>query len=194
LLASVLFGYGASGVAAAQQIGFTVIGMLIGLIPFSIYFILLRGWYSMEDTRTPFFLSLALNTINVVLSIVLFQAVPTEWKVPAIGLAFGLTYWLMMLVSWPVLSRRLGGLQTAGTWLAVVRMIVAGMVSGAAALAVFWWADESITGLWDSTLAKLATLAVASLAGLIAYLVAARVLGITEVARAIALVRQKVGR
>ena len=42
--------------------------MLFGLIPFSVYFILLRGWYSMEDTRTPFYLSLVLNTINVVLS------------------------------------------------------------------------------------------------------------------------------
>lgn len=194
LLASVLFGYGASGVAAAQQIGFTVIGMLIGLIPFSIYFILLRGWYSMEDTKTPFFLSLALNTINVVLSIVLFAAVPTAWKVPAIGLAFGLTYWLMMVVAWPVLSRRLGGLQTASTWLAVARMLLAGLVAGAAALAVFWAADQAITDLWDSTLAKIATLALASLAGLLAYLLAARVLGISEVSRALALVRAKVGR
>jgi putative peptidoglycan lipid II flippase len=194
LLASVLFGYGASGVAAAQQIGFTVIGMLIGLIPFSIYFILLRGWYSMEDTRTPFFLSLVLNTINVVLSIALFAAVPTEWKVPAIGLAFGLTYWLMMLVAWPVLSRRLGGMQTTGTWMAIVRMMLAGLVSAAAALAVFWAADTYVPDLWDSTPTKVATLAIASLAGLVAYLVAARVLRVTEVSQAMALVRHRVGR
>ena len=55
-------------------IGYTVIGMLIGLVPFSLYFILLRGWYSLEDTRTPFYLSLVLNTVNVALSIALFNA------------------------------------------------------------------------------------------------------------------------
>ena len=71
--------------------------MLVGLVPFSIYFILLRGWYSLEDTRTPFFLSLVLNAHQRrPLSIGLFRLVPTQWKVPAIGLAFGLTYWAMM--------------------------------------------------------------------------------------------------
>ncbi len=133
-----LFGYGASGTDAARQIGYTTIGMLVGLVPFSIYFILLRGWYSLEDTRTPFFLSLALNAINVVLSIGLFYLVPTQWKVPALGLAFGLTYWAMMLVAWPVLRRRLGGMPTRETWFAVLRMLVAGAVGSAATLSVLW--------------------------------------------------------
>ena len=194
LLASVLFGYGASGVAAAQQIGFTVIGMLIGLIPFSIYFVLLRGWYSMEDTKTPFYLSLVLNAINVVLSIAFFYAVPTQLKVPAIGLALGLTYWLMMVVAWPVLSRRVGGMRTRDTWLAVARMMAAGAVAAVAALLVLVVADRALDRLWDSTLQKVAVLGLGSLLGFVAYLLVARLLRVGEVAQAVALVRRRLGR
>ena len=78
LLAALLFGFGAANRDSAYLIGYTVIAMLIGLVPFSIYFILLRGWYALEDTKTPFYLSLVLNTINVVLSIVLFEIAPTS--------------------------------------------------------------------------------------------------------------------
>ena len=194
LLASVLFGYGASGVAAAQQIGYTVIGMLIGLIPFSVYFILLRGWYSMEDTKTPFLLSLVLNAINVVLSIAFFVAVPTQYKVPAIGLALGLTYWLMMVVAWPVLSRRVGGMRTRQTWLAVARMMVAGTVAGVVALLVLVGAETALDRLWGSTLQKLLVLGLASLLGFLTYLVVARLLRVREVAQAVSLVRRRVGR
>lgn len=194
LLASLLFGYGASGVDAAQQIGITVIGMLLGLVPFSIYFVLLRGWYSLEDTKTPFYLSLVLNAINVGLSIAFFYAVPTRYKVPAIGLALGLTYWLMMVVAWPVLSRRLGGMRTRDTWLAIARMMVAGAVSVALTAAVFWAADRALPALWDSGLLKIVTLVVASIVGMLSYLVTARLLRISEVTRALGLVRRKLGR
>lgn len=194
LLASLMFGYGAAGVPAAIQIGLTTIGMLVGLVPFSIYFILLRGWYSLEDTKTPFYLSLVLNAINVALSIGLFWLVPTQWKVPAIGLAFGLTYWAMMVVSWPVLSRRLGGMSTRATWLAVLRMLVAGFVASLGALAVLGLGKLVWPSLWDSVLIKLVVLTVAGLVGLLTYLVAARILRVAEVARAVALVRARLGR
>jgi putative peptidoglycan lipid II flippase len=194
IVASLLFGYGAAGRDAAFQIGLTVIGMLIGLVPFSIYFILLRGWYSLEDTKTPFFMSLALNGINVALSIGLFYAVPTELKVPALGLAFGVTYWLMMLVSWPVLARRLGGLATRPTWQAVLRMLVAGLVAGT----MTWLAFAGLTalqgGLWDSWWQRLITIALAGSVGLLAYLLTARALRIREIAHAVGLVRRRLGR
>jgi putative peptidoglycan lipid II flippase len=194
LLASLLFGFGASGTAAAQQIGFTVIGMLAGLVPFSLYFILLRGWYSLEDTRTPFFLSLVLNGINVALSIGLFLVVPTAWKVPALGLALGLTYWAMMLVAWPVLSRRLGGMHTGQTWRAISRMLLGGVLAGVAAGAVFWAASTWLEGLWDSLLLKALTMVAASLVGLLAAFLAARLLDIREFNQAVGMVRRKLGR
>jgi putative peptidoglycan lipid II flippase len=198
ILATVLFGFGAADRQSAFVVGYTVIGMLIGLVPFSVYFILLRGWYSLEDTRTPFYLSLVLNTINVALSILLFELAPTALKVPAIGLAFGLTYWLMMPIAWPVLSRRSHGLHTRATWVAITKMLVAGTATVATIVAATILIEMQLPRFLDfgqgSRPRLLAVLLVASVLGLGVYLGAARVLGIREVSAAMALVRRKVGR
>ena len=194
ILAAVLFGFGAATRESAYLVGYTVIGMLIGLVPFSLYFILLRGWYSLEDTRTPFYLSLVLNTVNVALSIALFAVAPTALKVPAIGLAFGLTYWIMMPIAWPILARRTGGLHTRDTWFAVLRMLAAGSVTVAVSLMCYRGLELALEGAWDSRLSLLAVLVIASLLGLVAYLGAARALRIREVGAAMSLVRRRVGR
>lgn len=194
LLAAVLFGYGAAGREAALVVGFTTIGMLAGLVPFSIYFILLRGWYAMEDTKTPFYLSLVLNGINVVLSIGLFALAPIQLKVPAIGAAFGLTYWLMMPVAWPLLARRVGGLHTAATWRAVARMVVAGVLTSAVTAVAYVILIDLWGGFLDEAWKRVVVLALAGLAGLVSYLLLARVLNIREVADAVATVRRRLGR
>ncbi|MGB7980842.1 MAG: murein biosynthesis integral membrane protein MurJ [Candidatus Nanopelagicales bacterium] len=193
-LSSLLFGVGASDRASASVVGFTVIGMLVGLVPFSIYFILLRGWYSVEDTKTPFLLSLVLNTINVVLSIGLFRLAPLDLKVPALGVAFGLTYWLMMPIAWPLLARRTAPLHTRTTWLAVLRMLAAGALAAAATLMTFVGFDQYVNDPYTSRWTLLTSMALASLAGLLAYLLAARLLRIEEVGKAVRMVRRRVGR
>ncbi len=194
LLAGLLFGYGAAGMDSAFQIGLTVIGMLLGLVPFSIYFILLRGWYAMEDTKTPFLLSLVLNSINVFLSIGLFVLVPTQYKVPAIGLALGLTYWAMMVVAWPVLGRRIPEMQTRRTWLAIARMLAAGFVVGLVTVGVYLVMDHVLGSVWDSRWNQLLTLGLGGVVGLVTYVIVARVLRIDEVWDVISLIRRKVGR
>ncbi len=194
LVAALMFGFGAANRDSAYLIGATVIGMLVGLVPFSLYFILLRGWYSLEDTRTPFFLSLVLNAMNVALSILLFQLAPTELKVPAIGLAFGLTYWLMMPIAWPVLSRRTQGLRTGATWRAVMTMVAAGALTTGVTLGAFLGLGAIVGSAWDSRLGLIVVICVAGLVGLLSYLGIARVLNIREVGNAVALALGKLRR
>jgi putative peptidoglycan lipid II flippase len=194
LLAALMFGFGAASRDAAFQIGYTVDGMLVGLVPFTIYYVLLRGWYSMEDTKTPFFMSLWLNGIDVVLAILLFFVAPTALKVPAIGLAFGLTYWAMMVIAWPVLARRMGGMATRSTWTAIGRMLVAGVVTALASLATLLAFTNFTDGLWESRLEQLLVLIIASAVGFLAFLLAAKLLRISEVGAAVGVVRRKLAR
>ncbi len=194
-IAGLLFGYGAATQGAALQIGATVAMMLVGLVPFTIYFVLLRGWYAMEDTKTPFILSVVLNSMNVVLALVLFNLASTFYKVPAIGLAFALSYWFVMPVAWPILSRRLGGLHTRSTWLAVARMIACGIIAGGLA----WLAQAGLStmvggALSQPLLVRAALLIPTSLVGLSSYLVAARLLGIREVSAAMGVVSRRLRR
>lgn len=194
-IAGLLFGYGAATQGAALQIGATVAMMLIGLVPFTIYFVLLRGWYAMEDTKTPFVLSLALNSINVILAIVLFNVASTFYKVPAIGLAFALSYWFMMPVAWPILSRRLGGLHTKSTWLAIARMMVCGVFAGGLA----WLTQSGLSllvggALSQPVLVRAALIVPVSLVGLLSYVAAAKLLGIREVGAAVGIVGRRIRR
>ena len=43
-----------------------LLAYLIGLVPFSVLFLLQRGFYALGDTRTPFFLQLVQSVLFVI--------------------------------------------------------------------------------------------------------------------------------
>ena len=77
--------------------------MSLGLIGFSLYLFVLRGFYSRNDTRTPFFINLGENALNIVLAFVLVG----RYGVLGLGLAFSLAYIISALVALFVLSRKI---------------------------------------------------------------------------------------
>ena len=54
-------------------------GFGVGLVAFSVYLFLLRGFYAMQDTRTPFMINAFQNAANVVLAVVLGFRWPAAW-------------------------------------------------------------------------------------------------------------------
>lgn len=56
----------AQNFAEAQSIAAVLTAYLIGLLPFSILFVLQRVFYSLEDTRTPFWCTVVQSVLNVV--------------------------------------------------------------------------------------------------------------------------------
>jgi putative peptidoglycan lipid II flippase len=136
MIATVIFGFGAGSGAAATYAGLVVMAFAIGLLPFSLFYVLLRGWYSLEDTKTPFFLTIVYNVLMVAISIPLFAAVPVETKVMALAGGYSIAYWLTLAVAWTVLSRRLRHLHSRQTLWIIVRLLAAGVVAAAAGFAV----------------------------------------------------------
>ncbi|NED79622.1 murein biosynthesis integral membrane protein MurJ, partial [Streptomyces sp. SID11233] len=47
--------YAGSGSEGARGIGFVLMAFGLGLIPYSVQYVVLRGFYAYEDTRTPFY-------------------------------------------------------------------------------------------------------------------------------------------
>jgi putative peptidoglycan lipid II flippase len=128
-VSTALYGWGNTSTYEAHMIGVTLQALSVGLVPFTVYYVLLRGFYSIEDTRTPFRINIVLNLLNAALAIGLFTLAPARLEVPALGLALGLSYSLATLYSWHVLSRRLGGLQTYVTVRTLVRLTVAATIA-----------------------------------------------------------------
>ena len=60
---------------------------VLGLVPFSTFQLVLRAFYALQDTRTPFLVNLVAVGVNVVVNLLLFNLLPEQWKIP--GLAFG---------------------------------------------------------------------------------------------------------
>jgi putative peptidoglycan lipid II flippase len=105
----------------------------LGLVPFTIFYMALRGYYAFEDTRTPFWLNVVLNALNGAFALTLWALAPTDLKVAALALGYSLAYWVTALLTWRRLGRRLGSLQTSLTVRTLVRLVLAATVATAPA-------------------------------------------------------------
>ena len=177
-VASLLFGYGAADAAQISQLGTVTRVFSLAILPFTTYYILLRGWYSMEDTRTPFYLALVLNLVNVAVSVALFElADPGAPQVYALAFGFVVAYWVILMVGWPVLARRFGGLDTRRTAWVFVKVFAASLIAlGVALLCVPLTHYEA----GESKLAALIDVGFISLVVLATYVAAVTVLRVRE--------------
>jgi len=99
----------ASEFADIQSMAFVLMAYLAGLVPFSVLFVLQRTFYSLEDTRTPFFMQLVQAGLFVVGAI--FVATwPTMWIAVGIATVTSLAGTAQAIVAIILLRRKLGRL------------------------------------------------------------------------------------
>jgi putative peptidoglycan lipid II flippase len=147
---------GAFSAADASVVADTLVGFAIGLPFFSTYLFALRAFYSLEDTRKPFFLNAAENLVNIVLALVLFEAL----GIPGLAFAFSGAYAVAAVVTLVTLSRdrRVGGLGGRGIELSAIRVLAVSAVAGGVA-----WLAGRVIG-WDDTGAAIASVVVGGVA------------------------------
>ena len=136
-------------------------GLAVGLAGFSVYLFSLRAFYAHEDTRTPFFLNLFQNAVNIVLAVALFD----RHGVLGLGLAFAISYLVAAVVTLGVLQVRHKALDTAG-----ISSLMRPIVPATAALALVAWQVHARLDPND-TLGHLMEVLLAGSAGLMAYAV-----------------------
>ena len=193
-----LFGYGAALPQQAAVMGVIVTVFMTGLPAFTLFYVLLRGFYALEDTRTPFLVTVAFSVVMLALAFPLFDAMSGGGtQVAALALAYSLAYWVGLVIAWILLARRLGSLESGRTVWALVRTLLAGGLA-AAAMAVATAAGlariEQIGVLdWEARLLLLVTVIVVSVIGLAVFAVAAWAFRIREVSDVISLL-SRMGR
>ncbi|MDH6701374.1 putative peptidoglycan lipid II flippase [Streptomyces sp. MAA16] len=101
--------YGGSGESGAQNIGYALSAFGLGLIPYSMQYVVLRGFYAFEDTRTPFYNTVIIAFVNAAASAVCFYVLPARWAVVGMAASYGLAYGVGVGVAWRRLRKRLGG-------------------------------------------------------------------------------------
>ena len=194
-LAVVLFGFGAATPDQAELMGLIVGVFMIGLLPFTLFYVLLRGFYALEDTRTPFFITVGFSIVWLIIAIPLFRlATPGGAQVAMIALGYGISYWVGLAAAWVILARRLGGMRSLPTMWALLRMLIAGGIALFVMLIVQSRVGQPLTAGTPDRLAIIGAVIIVSAVGLLTYIGIAHVLRIREISEATALVRRRLLR
>ncbi|MEU5594231.1 murein biosynthesis integral membrane protein MurJ [Streptomyces sp. NPDC020298] len=180
-IATLVFAHGAADPASAQPMGHMLQAFGLGLIPFSAQYLLLRGFYAFEDTRTPFLMAVWIGVVNIALATACHLLLPTRWAVTGMAGAYTLSYLAGLALTARLLAKKAGGRLDDGTVRATYTKLLA---ASACAAGAAWAAARSCgAALGTGTVpAALATLA-GALVLVVVYLVLGRLLKVGELRR-----------
>lgn len=133
-LAVLLFQWGHVSHAGALQIGLSIGGMAIGLVPLAVTLVQMRVFYAMQDGRTPTIINGIMVAVRVPLLLASMTLAP-HWVIPGLALSTALSYLVGAAVGELWLHARFGRMGTSRTLATVVKMLVASALGGAAAYA-----------------------------------------------------------
>ncbi|MFF9547527.1 murein biosynthesis integral membrane protein MurJ [Streptomyces albidoflavus] len=183
-IAALLFAHGAADAASVRPLGQMLQAFGPGLIAFSAQYLLLRGFYAYEDTRTPFFMAAWVAGVDIALASACHLLLPARWAVVGMAGAYTLSYLAGLALTARLLRRRLGGrIGTGGLGRAYGKVLCAAVPAAglgwAAARAVSGPGGPGAAGTWSTAVA----LACGVLSTAVAYLLVARLLKVEEVRR-----------
>jgi putative peptidoglycan lipid II flippase len=174
--------------ANAHAIGWTVAAFAPAMVLFAVHYMMLRGFYAMENTRTPFLIQLAVAGTNVVAALALTSLVSPQNVAVALALSFGAAYLAGATLSATLLPG--ATIFDAEMRLFLVRLAIA--CCGAALVMVTVLTGLHASGVPADTPARaLGLLALAGPAGAGTYLMLARVVGLTELSSVVSALRRR---
>ncbi|GGZ04439.1 murein biosynthesis integral membrane protein MurJ [Streptomyces nitrosporeus] len=184
--------YASSGTEAARSMGFILMAFGLGLIPYSVQYVVLRGFYAYEDTRTPFYNTVIVAAVNAAASALCYVVLPARWAVVGMAASYGLAYAVGVGIAWRRLRNRLGGdLDGARVVRTYARLCLAAVpaaaIGGAVGFALLRTLGEGAGG-------SVVALVCGTVVLLGIFFVAARKMRIEELNGMVGMVRGRLGR
>jgi putative peptidoglycan lipid II flippase len=184
--------FGSSGTSEATNMGFMLMAFALGLIPYSVQYVVLRAFYAYEDTRTPFYNTVIVAAVNAGASVACYFVLPARWAVVGMAASYGLAYATGVGVAWNRLRKRLNGdLDGARVMRTYARLCIASvpaaLLSGAACYGIGHTLGQGVVGSFAALLVGGAVL-------LGIFYVAARRMRIEELNSLVGMVRGRLGR
>ncbi|GAA0990619.1 murein biosynthesis integral membrane protein MurJ [Subtercola frigoramans] len=96
-------------IAGSTAIGTVLMAFLVGLPAFSILFVLQRAFFSLGDTRTPFYTTVFQAVVFSIGSLAVLLFVPKAWVGVGVALMLSLAGILQTIVAGVLIRRKLGG-------------------------------------------------------------------------------------
>ena len=192
-----LYRFGSFPTDAIPLVTASLAGWTVGLFFFAAYMLVLRAFYSMQDTRTPALTNLALTFVQVGLywSLPLllksaFGGVFANYALVGIPLADTVFFALHLTVLLVILRRRIGGFGFAHVLDGWARSLASAVAAGLVA----WGAMAAMSGLGAGSGANVARVLVGATLGLGAAYIALRLVRMKETDYIDGLARRALGR
>lgn len=178
-IAGVLTDFGAAR-GNTEAIGTTISAFSIAMVAFSMHYIVLRAFYAIEDTRTPFWVQAVIAAVNIALAVLVTRgAAPIEVST-RLALAYGAAYCVGLTLSVTLVSRRIGPLFDAETVRFVVRLVVVCAAAAAVMLVGLRVWESALSWPTDGWLWSLVELLVVGGVGALTVVAGARLLRLEE--------------
>jgi putative peptidoglycan lipid II flippase len=173
------------------SVGYMVSAFALGLIPFSAQYVLLRGFYAYEDTRTPFYNTVWVAVTQALCSAVCYVVLPAKWAVTGMAFVYGAAYVVGLMVAVPRLRRRIGDLDGARIKRTYTKLIGASVLPAAVGAALSF---AVLGALGQGHVGGIAAVVVGGVVQMGLFLVVAKRMRIEELNSLLGMVRAKIGR
>lgn len=190
-LSVLAFARGSISVDDAESIGQILAVMSLGLVPFTVFQLMLRVFFAMGDTRTPAMIGIANLAVHSALALTSYLVLPPNLVVVGVAAGFMVSFLSGLTIAGIVLSRRIGGLDGKHVIGTLLRLHLAVVPSIAAGLGVLWAFD---TYVGPGLAAYVGAPAAGCVLGALLFLGCARLLRVPELTGAVELVRARLRR
>jgi putative peptidoglycan lipid II flippase len=129
----------------SRYIGYVLAALGLGLVPFSINLILVRGFNAFEDTKTQVNSILMINVISVLLSYLFLWKLESDVVTIGLGFAFSVSYIVGLAITLKLIKKHIGDLNLrdfAGQHLSLLAASLIAMLPLFALSTYLGWADD----------------------------------------------------
>ena len=183
-LTKLIFGHG-SGAGDYHVVTWVLMAFALGLVPYSLQFLMSRGFYAFSDTRTPFFLQIVISAVNAGLAIGLYFLLAKPATVATwLAVAYSAAYVVGVFVTFRTLRKRLPTLSGQTLVGHLVRLTLAALPAVGLAWLIVW-----LLSRWDNLAALIGSVGLAGVVALVVFFALAKRFRVPEAAELAGLLR-----
>lgn len=183
--------FSGAGTEAARSSGYILMALGLGLIPFSAQYVMLRGFYAYEDTKTPFFNTVWIALATAVFAGIAYLTLPAQYATIGMSGGYALAYLVGVWVAARKLRKRLGDLDGARVIRTYVRLCGASVPAAVVAFILVRFVNGALG--W-TVLGSLSAVVGGIVVFAVLFVVIAKLMRIEEMTAMVAMVRSKLGR
>lgn len=184
-IVGLLYERGIFGAKDTEMVSGLLVVYAAGLLGYSVYFFLVRAFYSRQNTKTPAILNVAIFLLYAVLAYGLSRV----WGVTGVVLALSIAYAVLAVLSLAAMRREIGRIDGGRLLRSLLKALVAGAIMYAVAMT-----GTALLGVGSDFTGRLLVLVTVGGSSLSVYLGVAYLLKTEELNSAVALLRRRTGK